>query len=80
MHQIEEKKDLLKAFCAGDEEVMHSFMVAMELYICKELRKGISKYDKVLRKLWESDVITHEVVERWHGCEDILQRMQIPSP
>jgi hypothetical protein len=70
--QIEEQKDLLKTFVDGDEEVMYSFLVAMELYICKELRKGISKFDKVMKKLWESDIISEDVADRWHGNEQAL--------
>ena len=34
----------------------------MELYIVKERRKGIARYDDVLRKLWDHDIVTDEQV------------------
>uniref|UniRef100_A0A7S0YW28 W2 domain-containing protein n=1 Tax=Hemiselmis tepida TaxID=464990 RepID=A0A7S0YW28_9CRYP len=70
--QIDENKELLAACCKDDEEFQAGFLLAMELYIVRELRKGISKYDKVLKKLWECDVVSEDLVEKWHGKENAL--------
>eukprot|EP00292_Cryptomonas_paramecium_P009767 CAMPEP_0113716750 /NCGR_PEP_ID=MMETSP0038_2-20120614/34092_1 /TAXON_ID=2898 /ORGANISM="Cryptomonas paramecium" /LENGTH=245 /DNA_ID=CAMNT_0000644365 /DNA_START=95 /DNA_END=831 /DNA_ORIENTATION=+ /assembly_acc=CAM_ASM_000170 len=71
--QIEESKGVLKAFNSSDKR-QKMFLVAMELYIMKERPKGISRYNEVLKKLWESDIVEDEQVEWWQNTENTLQQ------
>ena len=86
--QIVKRKELLKACCKTEEQQM-AFLFAMELMIVKEKRRGIKKYDDILRKLWEHDVsfsslavhlndimqiISEDQMDTWYRKEDGLKQ------
>ncbi len=45
--QIDAEKAILKTWNKSNIDRQRSFLVAMELYIVKERRKGIARYDEV---------------------------------
>ncbi|EKX46963.1 translation initiation factor 5 [Guillardia theta CCMP2712] len=71
--EIVKRKELLKASCKTEEQQM-AFLFAMELMIVKEKRRGIKKYDDILRKLWEHDIISEDRMDTWYRKEDGLKQ------
>mmetsp|Transcript_4604 Transcript_4604/g.10199 ORF Transcript_4604/g.10199 Transcript_4604/m.10199 type:complete len:125 (-) Transcript_4604:350-724(-) len=71
--QIDAEKAILKTWNKSNIDRQRSFLVAMELYIVKERRKGIARYDEVLRKLWENDIVGEDEVDWWVSKENALQ-------
>ncbi|CAE8632301.1 unnamed protein product, partial [Polarella glacialis] len=72
--QIEEHRKLFVA-AIGQEgpEAQAALLVILELYCVKERRGCLDEFGKVLKVLWERDIVAEELIEAWWLNERALQ-------
>lgn len=74
--QIEENLALFKAAVSSEDKDLQAALLNMhELFCVKERRDGLQEAGKVLKVLWENDLVAEDVLEAWHANEQALREV-----